>query len=318
VSAAADRIRFENVSKFYGEVLGVNRIDLELAPGITSLVGPNGSGKSTLMNLAAGLLRPTEGRIDLLGLAPERPEELYRAIGYCTQFDSFPRGITGWEFVDLYLRLHGLAAAEAAAAARRAIERVGMSAAAGRRIAGYSKGMKQRIKLAQAIAHEPRVLILDEPLNGLDPLARAEALELFRAEARAGKHVILSSHVLHEVDELSDRVVLIHGGYIVAEGAIEGVRDEMAVERPLQVLVRCARPNELAARLFSEDHVVEAQLDADKGGLRVRTENAERFYLLLNRLAAEGAVDIDQVLPADDDVQSVYRYLISGQAQGAS
>jgi ABC-2 type transport system ATP-binding protein len=314
----ADRILFEGVSKFYGEVLGVNRIDLDVGPGITSLVGPNGSGKSTLMNLMAGLLRPSEGRIAVLGISPDRPEALLSQVGYCTQFDSFPRGMTGWDFVFLYLRLHGFDRGAAAERARRAIERVGMSAAAPRRIAGYSKGMKQRIKLAQAIAHEPRVLILDEPLNGLDPLARAEALELFRREAAAGKHLILSSHVLHEVDELSDRVVLVHGGYVVAEGMIEGVREEMAAERPLQVLVRCDRPSVLAARLFSEDHVVEAQLDADRQGVRIRTENAERFFLLLNRLAAEGVVEVEQVLPADDDVQSVYRYLISGQAQGAS
>lgn len=316
---AAARIRFENVSKFYGEVLGVNRIDLEIGPGITALVGPNGSGKSTLMNLMAGLLAPSEGRVEVLGLEPTAsPERLFREVGYCTQFEGFPRGMTGWDFVHLYLRLHGLEADEAAARARRAIERVGMADSAGRRIAGYSKGMKQRIKLAQAIAHQPRVLILDEPLNGLDPLARAEALELFRAEAAAGRLVLLSSHVLHEVDELSDRVVLVHGGYVVAEGAIETVRDEMATERPIQVLVRCDRPSALAARLFSEDHVVEAQLDADRAGLRVRTENAERFYLLINRLAAEGEIEVEQVLPVDDDVQSVYRYLISGQAQGAS
>ena len=316
---AAARIRFENVSKFYGEVLGVNRIDLEIGPGITALVGPNGSGKSTLMNLMAGLLAPSEGRVEVLGLEPTAsPERLFREVGYCTQFEGFPRGMTGWDFVHLYLRLHGLEADEAAARARRAIERVGMADSAGRRIAGYSKGMKQRIKLAQAIAHQPRVLILDEPLNGLDPLARAEALELFRAEAAAGRLVLLSSHVLHEVDELSDRVVLVHAGYVVAEGAIETVRDEMATERPIQVLVRCDRPSALAARLFSEDHVVEAQLDADRAGLRVRTENAERFYLLINRLAAEGEIEVEQVLPVDDDVQSVYRYLISGQAQGAS
>jgi len=318
VSGRADRIVFAGVSKFYGEVLGVNRIDLEIGPGITSLVGPNGSGKSTLMNLMAGLLAPDEGRIEVLGLGADRPEELGRLLGYCTQFDSYPRGITGWDFVYLYLRLHGLGRAEAAERARAAIERVGLTAAAPRRIAAYSKGMKQRIKLAQAIAHAPRVLVLDEPLNGLDPLARAEALDLFRAEAAAGKHVILSSHVLHEVDELSDRVVLVHGGYVVAEGAIEGVRDEMAAERPLQVLVRCPEPGRLAARLFAEDHVVEAQIDPDRRGVRIRTENAERFYLLLNRLAAEGAVEVEQVLPADDDVQSVYRYLIGGQAQGAS
>ena len=188
--APATRIVFEDVSKFYGEVLGVNRIDLELGPGITALVGPNGSGKTTLMNLIAGLVRPTEGRIEVAGLSPDDPERLFRVVGYCTQFDTFPRGIRGGDFVRLYLRLHGFSADEAEARAGRALERVGMVEAAERRIAGYSKGMKQRIKLAQAIAHEPRVLVLDEPLNGLDPLARSETIELFRVVNDKGKWVV--------------------------------------------------------------------------------------------------------------------------------
>lgn len=309
---------FENVSKFYGEVLGVNRVDLAIGAGITSLVGPNGSGKSTLMNLATGLLRPTEGRVTVAGIAPDDPEALFRIVGYCTQFDSYPRGIRGRDFVELYLRLHGFARAEAASRAKLAIERVGMGAAAGRRIAGYSKGMKQRIRLAQAIAHDPRILILDEPLNGLDPLARAEVLDLLRQFAGEGRTVIVSSHILHEVDELSDRVVLVHGGYIVAEGAVEGVRDELSAERPLAVGVRCDRPVALASRLFSEDHVVEARLDADGGGLLIRTRNAEQFYLLLNRLAGEGAVEVEAVIPADEDVQAVYQYLIGSPGPGSS
>ena len=317
-AANDDRIVFAGVSKFYGEVLGVNRIDLAIGPGITALVGPNGSGKSTLMNLTAGLLRPTEGTVSVLGLAPDRPEQLFRSVGYCTQYESFPRGMTGWDFVHLYLRLHGMASDEAQRLARRAIERVGMVEAAPRRVGAYSKGMKQRIKLAQAIAHDPRVLVLDEPLNGLDPLARAETVELFRAFAAEGRLLMISSHVLHEVDELADRVVLVHGGYVVAEGAVEGVRDEIASERPLQVFVRCDRPSLLAARVFAEDHVVEARLDGDRGGLLVRTEDAERFYLLLNRIAGEGAVSIEAVLPADDDVQSVYQYLIGAVAPGSS
>jgi ABC-2 type transport system ATP-binding protein len=323
VSAAAPanasrQIVLDGVSKFYGEVLGVNRIDLTLGAGITALVGPNGSGKSTLMNLVAGLLRPTEGTISVFGLTPDRPEQLFRLIGYCTQYESFPRGMKGWDFVHLYLRLHGMPTDEATRLARTAIERVGMVEAAGRRVGGYSKGMKQRIKLAQAIAHDPRVLVLDEPLNGLDPLARAETVELFRSFAAEGRVLLISSHVLHEVDELADRVVLVHGGYVVAEGAVEGVRDEIAAERPLQVFVRCDRPSTLAARVFSEDHVIEAKLDADRGGLLVRTENAERFYLLLNQIASEGVIDIEAVLPADDDVQSVYQYLIGAVAPGSA
>jgi ABC-2 type transport system ATP-binding protein len=314
----AERVVFANVSKFYGEVLGVNRVDLEIGPGITALVGPNGSGKTTLMNLLAGLVRPTEGMVSVFGIPPDDPARLHRAVGYCTQFDSFPRGIRGDDFVRLYLRLHGWPPEAAARGAARSIARLGMSDAAGRRIAAYSKGMKQRIKLAQAIAHEPRLLVLDEPLNGLDPLARAEATELLRELARAGRAVVISSHILHEVDELADRVVLIHGGYIVAEGAVEGVREEMIEERPLQVLVRCDRPSQLAAAVFSEDHVVEARIDPDRRGLLVRTSDAERFHHLLARLAAEGRVEIDAVLPADDDVQSVYQYLIGGDAQGSN
>ena len=317
-AAAPTGLRFENVSKFYGEVLGVNRVDLEIGPGITSLVGPNGSGKTTLMNLATGLLQPTEGAVTVRGIPPSDPERLFAAVGYCTQFDTYPRGITGWDFVHLYLQLHGLARGEAVQRASQAIARVGMTDAASRRIAGYSKGMKQRIKLAQAIAHDPQVLLLDEPLNGLDPLARSEVIELLRSFAADGRTVVVSSHILHEVDELSDRVVLVHGGYIVAEGAIAGVRDEMAAERPLAVLVRCDRPGALAARVFAEDHVVEARIDPDGRGLLVRTRASEQFYLLLNRLAAEGLVEIEAVVPADEDVQAVYQYLIGAPAGTAS
>ena len=315
---AAGVVLFEDVSKFYGEVLGVNRVDLAIGAGITSLVGPNGSGKTTLMNLATGLLRPTEGRVSVLGLEPSDPERLFAKVGYCTQFDTYPRGISGWDFVHLYLKLSGLDSGRAAEAARRAIARVGMTDAASRRIAGYSKGMKQRIKLAQAIAHDPQVLLLDEPLNGLDPLARSEVIELLRSFAADGRTVVVSSHILHEVDELSDRVVLVHGGYIVAEGAIAGVRDEMAAERPLAVLVRCDRPGALAARVFAEDHVVEARIDPDGRGLLVRTRSSEQFYLLLNRLAAEGLVEVEAVVPADEDVQAVYQYLIGSPTGAAS
>lgn len=313
---AEQAIVFAGVSKFYGEVLGVNRVDLEIGPGVTSLVGPNGSGKTTLMNLMTGLLSPTRGAIRVLGLPPAEPEELFRRLGYCTQVDAFPRGATGLDFVRFFLRLHGHAAVAAERRAWEAIETVGMAEAAERKIAAYSKGMRQRIKLAQAIAHEPQVLVLDEPLNGLDPLARAELLALLRAQARAGKHVILSSHILHEVDALSDRVVLIHAGYIVAEGEIPGVRQEM-VEHPAQVLLRAPQPALVASRLFNEDHVVEAKLLDDGRGLLVRTRDADRFHLLLNRLVAQEGLAVDAVLPADEDVEAVYQYLIGGEGGGS-
>jgi ABC-2 type transport system ATP-binding protein len=309
MTTANNSIVFENVSKFYGEVLGVNRVNLTLPPGVTSLVGPNGSGKTTLMNLVTGLVRPTQGRVSVLGLTPDEPEEFFRHVGYCTQFDSFPKGVTGFEFIQQSLRLRGLGGSEAARLATEAIDRVTMGDAAHRRVAGYSKGMRQRIRLAQALAHHPTVLVLDEPLNGLDPMARAESIALFEALGKQGLHVIISSHVLHEVDKISDQVVLMSYGYVVAEGQIHGVRTEVK-EHPMQILVRCAYPGLLASRLFAHDHVVEAKLNHDGKGVLVRTKDADQFYQLLNKIVVEEDFAVDTVAPNDDDVNSVYQYLI--------
>lgn len=306
---SGDRILFDNVSKFYGEVLGVNRVNLSLPPGITSLVGPNGSGKTTLMNLMTGLVRPTQGTISVMGMTPDEPEEFFRHVGYCTQFDSFPKGVTGYEFVSQSLKLRGLPGAEVDRLTNEAIERVSMTEAAHRSVAGYSKGMRQRMRLAQSIAHHPTVLVLDEPLNGLDPMARAESIALFEALGKEGMHVVISSHVLHEVDRISDQVVLMSYGYVVAEGKIHGVRSEMK-EHPMQILVRCDQPSALASRLFAKNHVVEARLSTDGKGLLVRTRDADDFYLLLNRIVVEDRMSLDAVAPADDDVNSVYQYLI--------
>ncbi|MFB3825691.1 MAG: ABC transporter ATP-binding protein [Bryobacteraceae bacterium] len=309
-------IVFENVSRFYGDVLGVNGVNLTIPPGVTSLVGPNGSGKTTLMNLLTGLIRPTQGVITVLGIPPDRPEQLFRKVGYCTQYDSFPRGLTGYEFLYSYLRLHGTGHGEARRLALAALDRAGMMEAAGRTVAAYSKGMRQRIKLAQAIAHKPEVLVLDEPLNGLDPMARAETIAAFREWGHEGRYVIVSSHILHEVDRISDQVILLSHGYVVAEGQIQGVRSEVT-EQPIQILVRCDQPNLLASRLFQQDHVVEARVHHDGRGLLVRTRDADSFYLLLNRVVEEAGLEIESVAPADEDVNSVYQYLI-GREGGSS
>ena len=303
------QIVFEDVSKFYGEILGVNRVNLSIGAGITSLVGPNGAGKSTLMNLMTGLLRPTRGSISVLGIPTDQPDQLFRKVGYCTQFDSFPRGVTGREFIKSFLLVHGYDSEKANELTTVSLERVNLLDAADRKVAAYSKGMRQRIRLAQAIAHQPEVLILDEPLNGLDPMVRAETIALFRALADDGLFVIISSHILHEVDMMSDRVVLINNGYILAEGNIHGVRDEME-EHPMQILIRCDKPAKLASLVFDQDNVVEARLNEDRLGLFVRTRDADRFYLLLNGAVAEGEINVESVAPVDDDLSAVYGYLI--------
>jgi ABC-2 type transport system ATP-binding protein len=308
-------ITFANVSRFYGEVLGINNVNLTVPPGITSLVGPNGAGKTTLMNLMTGLIRPTQGEISVLGISPEHPEKLGKMVGYCAQFDTCPKGLTGYQFVYWFLRMHGYTAAECDQKTAAALDRVSMTPAAQRPVAAYSKGMRQRIKLAQAIAHDPRVLVLDEPLNGLDPMARAETIALFREWGQGGRHVIVSSHILHEVDSISDQVILLSHGYVVAEGAIQGVRSEVK-EQPMQIQVRCSDPGGLAARLFQQDHVVEAKISRDRKGVLLRTTDADSFYLLLNRVILDSGLVVESIAPADDDVNSVYQYLIGGGGEG--
>jgi ABC-2 type transport system ATP-binding protein len=316
MTTADQLIIFDDVSKFYGEILGVNRVNLQIAPGITSLVGPNGAGKSTLMNLMTGLLRPTRGSVKLLGIPTDQPDQLFRKVGYCTQFDSFPRGLTGREFISSFLLVHGFEKKRAAELTELALERVNLLDAADRKVAAYSKGMRQRIRLAQSIAHQPAVMILDEPLNGLDPMVRSETIALFRKLAAEGLHLIISSHILHEVDMMSDSVVLLNNGYIVAEGNIHGVRDEME-EHPMQILIRCDQPSKLAAYVFAQDHVVEARLHEDRRGLFVKTRDADRFYLLLNEVVADGEINMESVAPVDDDLSAVYQYLIGTQGGSA-
>jgi ABC-2 type transport system ATP-binding protein len=307
-------IEFDEVSKFYGEVLGVNRVTLNIPPGITSLVGPNGSGKTTLMNLMTGLIFPDHGRILMRGVSPRDPEALMRMTGYATQYDTAPRWATGFTLLTTGLLLFGYTRSESEERAWKALERLSLTEAANRKVGGYSKGMRQRVRLAQAIAHDPDVLVLDEPLNGLDPLVRAETIDLLRSRAAAGKHVILSSHVLQEVDVISDQVVLIANGMIVAEGKIRTVRDEIQ-EHPSQYIVRCRNGDAsgVAALLFGEDHVTEIKLNEDRMGMLVMTRDREQFARALGRIALDGH-RIESVVPADENVDALYEYLIGGKS----
>jgi len=305
---------FEEVSKFYGEVLGVNRVTLNIPPGITSLVGPNGAGKTTLMNLMTGLIFPDHGRILMRGISPRDPEALMRMTGYATQYDTAPRWATGFTFITTGLLLFGYGRSEAEERAWKALERVSLTDAANRKVAAYSKGMRQRVRLAQAIAHGPDLLVLDEPLNGLDPLVRAETIDLFRSWAAEGKHVIISSHVLQEVDVISDQVVLIANGMIIAEGKIRTVRDEID-EHPSQYIVRCRNRDAsgVAALLFGEEHITEIKLNDDRMGLLVMTRDREQFARTLGRIALDGH-RIESVVPADENVDALYEYLIGGKS----
>lgn len=313
--SSADTIVFDNVSKFYGEVLGVNRVHLTIPSGITGLVGPNGAGKTTMMNLVTGLLKPSDGEVRILDLPPDRPEVLFSEIGYSAQYDSFPGGLTGYQFVYSFLRVHGYTHGDADQLTWRALDRVNLTKPAHRRVAGYSKGMRQRVRLAQAISHEPKVLVLDEPLNGLDPMARAEVAGVFQEFADNGSHVIISSHILHEVDMFSDQVIFLSGGYIVAEGDISGVRTDMETNQPIQVHICCDKPQVMATQLFANNAIVEAILNEDHRGLLVRTRDADRFYLLINDIVLNEDISIESVSVADASVRAVYQYLIGSEKE---
>ena len=313
----SEGIRLDDVSKFYGEVMGVNRVTASFEPGVTGLVGPNGAGKSTLMNLVAGLVRPSRGHIAVLGRSVEKARLFSHDVGYCAQYDAFPRGMSGREFMAGSLRLYGYTAHEADEGAAIALQRVGLGDAADRRIEVYSKGMRQALKVARAIGHRPRVLLLDEPLNGLDPQARAEATALFREFADDGAHVLISSHILHEVDAVSDRVVFLDGGYLVASGNVAEIHDEARADasnraRPARVSIRCDRAPDLASRLFALGVVVEVELHGDGGGLLVRTPDADAFFVALGELVCTDGLRIEAVTPVDATVEAVYADLVSG------
>lgn len=303
-------IIFKDVSRFYGEVLGVNHVDLTIPPGITSLVGPNGSGKTTLMNLMTGLIHPDRGIITVRDISPRDPEHLMRITGYATQYDTAPRSITGFDFVSFGIVLAGKTKTKATEMAWNALERVGMTEAAHRKVASYSKGMRQRVRLAQAIAGDPEVLVLDEPLNGLDPLVRAETVSLFNEFAARERHVILSSHVLQEVDVISDQVIFIANGMIVAEGEVRGVREEIH-EHPSQFMIRCNDASIVASLLFSQDHITEIKMHDDRMGLLVMTRDREKFSRALTRISLDGHT-IKSVVAVDANVDALYKYLIGG------
>jgi len=298
----------ETLSKWYGQVSGVNDITVTVPPGITGLLGPNGSGKSTLMKLITGQLRPSKGTVRVLGEPIWGNSALYSRIGFCPEQDAFYERMTGAEWVTALVGLNGLSPQEAAEAARRALEAVDLLDAAGKRIGAYSKGMRQRVKLAQAIAHDPELLILDEPLSGMDPLMRRRTIRQIKDWARAGKSVLVSSHILHEVEAMTSNILLINNGRIVAEGNVHQIR-ELIDEHPHTIFIRAEQPKELARALLAEDGVI--ALRFEPGAVIVETGRPDAFYARLTEMAASCELGaIDEISSPDDNLQAVFRYLV--------
>ena len=301
-------ITASHLSKWYGQVSGLNDVTVDVPPGITGLLGPNGAGKSTFMKLVTGQLKPSKGTLQVMGEPIWGNHALYARIGFCPEQDAFYERMTGMEWVTGLVRLNGLSETDATAAAGRALEAVDLSAAAGKKIGAYSKGMRQRVKLAQAIALDPELLILDEPLNGMDPIQRRRTIQLIHDWAAAGRSVLVSSHVLHEVEALTSNVLVINNGRIVAEGDVHHIR-ELIDEHPHSVSIRAGQPRELAREILSQDGIISLRFESDR--LIVETEKPDAFYTRLTELAASGAAGvIDEVTSPDDNLQAVFKYLV--------
>jgi ABC-2 type transport system ATP-binding protein len=303
------RIQARGLSKWYGQVIGVNHLDFDIGPGVTGFLGPNGAGKTTLLRLMTGQLKPSQGSVTLDGRSVWDEPGQMRHIGYCPEADAFWGYLTGAEFLTALLRLNGYSPVEAAERTDRAIERVDMAEARDRRIASYSKGMRQRIKLAQAIAHDPPVLFLDEPLNGMDPLGRRATIDLVHQLGEEGRTVVVSSHVLHEVEAMTDTILLVNHGRMLAEGNIYEIR-RLIDTHPLQVTIRCDDVNVLTARLLAFEDVKSVHFDRERHQLTVETVRPDEFHRRLPGLALEHGVKIHSLWSPDESLEAVFGYLV--------
>jgi ABC-2 type transport system ATP-binding protein len=308
VSPVGVLVEANHLSKWYGQVIGLNDVSVSVPPGITGLLGPNGAGKSTFMKLITGQLKPSKGTITVLGEPIWGNPKLFFRIGFCPEQDAFYDRMTGLEWVTALVRLNGYSESEAAAAANNALDKVDLLPAAGKKIGAYSKGMRQRIKLAQALVHDPELLILDEPLSGMDPLMRRRTIRLVKDWARAGKSILVSSHILHEIEAMTSNILLINNGRILAEGNVHQIRD-LIDEHPHTVYIRAADPRALARRFLADDDVL--SLKFEEGAIVVQTAKPDVFYTRLTVLAASGeAGAVEEVASPDDNLAAVFQYLV--------
>jgi ABC-2 type transport system ATP-binding protein len=300
------RVVADGVSKWFGALVAVTDVSFDVGPGVTALLGPNGAGKSTMFRMLCGLARPSKGTVRVLGRDPRADTGVTRHIGLVPQQESVFEPLTAREFVALAARLHGLRAAESAASA--ALETVGLDPSDGRRLPTYSKGMRQRVKVAQAIVHDPAVLVLDEPLTGLDPRQRADLVVLFRRLGNEGRCVIVSSHVLDEVERLGSQVLVMSQGRLAAAGDFHELRALMD-DRPMRIRVRTDRPRELAGALIEAGTAVGVRLDGD-GVLELDTADARALAHALAPVARDRNAHLFEVLPLDADLEGVFRYVV--------
>jgi len=298
----------DHLSKWYGQVIGLNDVTLTVPQGITGLLGPNGAGKSTFMKLLTGQLKPSQGTIAVFGEPIWGNPGLYTRIGFCPEQDAFYERMTGSEWVTALVRLNGVPEVEASRLTARALELVELSDAAAKKIGAYSKGMRQRIKMAQALMHDPELIVLDEPLSGMDPIVRRRTIRMIKDWGRQGKSIIVSSHILHEIESMTSNILLINQGRILAEGDVHHIR-ELIDEHPHTVYIKAEQPRALAREFLGHDDVLSLRFEDD--AVVVETGKPDLFYARLTDLAASGTLGtIHEVTSPDDNLQAVFKYLV--------
>lgn len=295
------------LSRWYGQVIGINDVNLDIGTGVTGLLGPNGAGKSTLLKLVTGQLKPSRGSVSLFGETVWDNPDVMRRLGFCPEQDAFYERMSGLAFVSALVRLNGYSAREAREKALKAIERVGLTEARDKKIGGYSKGMRQRIKMAQALVHEPQVLVLDEPLAGMDPVTRRDTIDMIRDLGASGGTVIVSSHILHEVEAMTTDILVVANGRIVAEGNVHAIRD-LIDEHPHRILLQTREVRRTAEELVKCEDVHGIRIDED--GIVVETVKPDAFYRRLPSLVLEHELKIESMLTTDDNLQAVFDYLV--------
>ena len=304
-------IEITNASRWYGQIIGVNDVTCTIGPGITALLGMNGAGKSTLMRMITGQLQPTTGDIKIFGQQPFGNPEVFRHLGYCPEIDNFYEYMSGREFVRYMARLSGMSPSEAKSKTDEMIHMVGMSERSDRKIKGYSKGMRQRIKLAQAMVHNPDIILLDEPLNGLDPIGRHEFLGVLGHLAELGKTIVVSSHILYEVEQMTHSILLLHHGRLLATGDLGVIRD-LIDKYPHKVRIETPEPRAVAARLTEMANVVSAKIDEKNQEIELEVREPNVFYASLSKLVLEQNMPILSFNSPDNNLESVFQYLVEG------
>ena len=314
ISSKIPAVMLDHVSKWYGEVIGINDISLAIDGGVTGILGPNGAGKSTLFKILMGRLKPSQGTVRLFGTDPWKSTTPYRRIGYVSESERMYDWMTSLDFISTLARLHGMSRDEAIERSKHVLNFVGLEDVHHKEIGKYSKGMRQRVKIAHALVHNPDLIILDEPLHGCDPIARTSIMNVIRELGSQGKTVLVSSHILEEIERITEQIVILHNGKLLAIGNLHAIRD-LLDQHPHRILINCENPRDLAGLFISSEPVYGVRFP-DKGQLEIHTNNLSAAHDVLPSLIVKSEQKITSIENPDDNLDSLIGYLIGGINHG--